>query len=911
MKFRKPFLPNQLLGATFGKIACAAVMMLGLLLPGNADAQCIAGYNQVTLNWDALDYFSYTSTGNYVTNNYLTNISQAQNQYFAFGTQRLTVTNNYAAANNLGEDVTHTGDAGSYGVGHADVHFLGNGQVTLTFENEVRNLKFSLYDVDRAQAVSFNATNALGVAQSVSLTRLGTSILTLFLNNTALANATAAGSTNVANNLPDASLNVDIAGPVKTVTINITGTTTNGSEDGSFWLSNITACSAGSLPNNYYNVSKPFTGQPGYVLHAFDRSVYAVNPATGKTRFLFTDNTTPFGAITASNRCYVNSMAYDPYRRILYYVYSLTTSASTNRMLRKYDFNTNTISTVLADLSSVTYGTGVGIPITNVSGVESGAAAFYNGALYLGIETSNSNRKSGRESIIWRIDFDGANVPYRACQAFGIPVDSGDPLVVVGSGTGTLLHDWSDFIINDGVLYDFDGAGVTTETDVFQMDMITGDTTDFSTPAGWTPGQPTVDWSGNLYQLYATTVAPVVSPYIALYNPTNGTIGTNLPLTSTPAYTPAIPSLGDAGEAFRPFLDFGDAPASYDPVTGDPAVHDTLATLRLGASESIEWLTRGQSAPATDDNAEDALGAAPPVLNFGGTITYTVNNISVFNNTGANATLVAWLDYNLNGKFDVGEGRSVTVGTSASAQLINISWTGIYIPATAATGTYLRLRLTRAANGMTTSNMNGYFPDGEVEDYRVIMGSNLPVEITAFDVQKGNAKTANLSWATSGDMTGNAAFEIERSTDGQQWQKVGTVSTAVLQANADHFNFRDENALSGKSYYRIKIIGKDGSIKYTEVKTIYFSSLTDKISVSPNPVTDYINIRFTTGQATVVKIALHDHNGKTIYEKKVNAVAGENTVRLSDLKIMASGMYYLNLGIGEEIFSEKLVVNRN
>jgi len=896
MKQRKSFtLSGCGLTSICSKIALSLILLCVLFF-NSAVAQCGAGYSQVTLNWDNLDYFSYS--GNYVsgTNGYLSSNALVKTQNFAFGTQRLTITNNYADAGVLGENGTHTGDAGSYGIGKQDINFNGNGPITLTFENEVENLKFSIYDVDNSQSVTVTGQNAASVAQNVTMAKTnGASALVIVGSGGTSPIATSLAVGGVGNSSSLASLNIDIAGPVKTITI------TTGGSSGDFWISNIIACSAGSFPNNYYSVSKPFTGQPGYVLHAFDDDVYAVNPATGVTKYIFTD---PGGN--------VNSMGYDPYNRVLYYVNSLTANPGTNKAIKKYDFNTGTITTIVPDITTALGIPVVVAPVGNVrgTGVESGAAAFYNGSFFLGIETNNKNSSggtsgtSGREVVIWRIDFTGTT-PYRSCQVYATPTDD---------GAGNMLHDWSDFAIKDGILYDFDGAA--SETDIYQYNMTTSATTNFNSPAGFTPGQPTIDWNGNIWQTYANANT-LVAPYIALYNPVTGTIGTNIALTSSPAYTPAIPSLGDAAEGYRPLVDFGDAPATYDPVAGDPAVHEMDTKLYLGSAsgthEDAEWVTRGQTVLANADNFEDGLGAAPPLLNFAGTVTYTVSGISVFNNTGANATLEGWLDFNMNGVFDVGEGRTTAlpIPSSASAQLVSLTWTSIHVPFTIATATYLRLRLTRAANGMTASKMTGYMPDGEVEDYRVTLGINLPVDITSFDLQKGNGKTANLKWTTSGDMTNNAAFEIERSADAQQWLRVGSVNSTSLQSSPDQFSYKDENALSGKSYYRIKIVSKDGAFKYTEVKSISFSYLKGKITVSPNPVTDYITIQLSSENASSLKIALYDHSGKTVYEKNVKIVAGDNSIQIMDVKNITSGMYYIKLSIGDEIFTDKLIVAKN
>jgi GEVED domain/Secretion system C-terminal sorting domain len=869
----------------------AAFLIMAILLPFAGTAQCGAGYNQVTLDWDNLDYFSYT--GNYVSGSgYLTSNSQAQTQYFAFGTQRLTIVNNYAAANNLGENALHTGDAGSYGVGSQDINFNGNGTVTFTFETEVMNLKFSIFDLDNSQSVNVTAVNAASVSQIVTMAKTNAASALVIAGSggvSPIATSVLVGA--VASNVNTASLNIDIAGPVKTITI-----TTNGTA-GDYWLSNIIACSAGNFPTGYYNVSKPFTGQAGYVLHSFDDKVYAVNPANGVTKYIFTD---PTGN--------VNSMGYDPYNRVLYYTNSLTADPGNDRAIKKYDFNTKTISTLIADVSTI------GVPLvtatsgvsTRGTGVESGAAAFYNGSLYLGIETGAKNAAgnptgaSGREAVIWRIDFTGPT-PTRASQVFAMPTDD---------GVNTILHDWADFVVNDGVLYDFDGAGVTTQTDVSHVNMTTAATTNYHIPSGWTPGQPTVDWAGNILQLYALTSGSIV-PYVAPYNIGSGTIGTRTNLTSTPAYTPAIPSLGDAAEGFKPLSDFGDAPATYDPAAGDPAVHELDANLRLGAAESEEWVTRGQTVLANADNNEDGLGAAPSLLNFNGMVNYSVPNISVYNNTGANATLIAWLDYNMNGVFEAGEGRTATVPTSAAAQLITLNWTSIFVPSTAATATFLRIRLTSAANGMTTANMTGYMPNGEVEDYRVVLGINLPVEITNFEVQKGNGKTANLQWNTSGNIAENAAFEIERSADAQQWTKAGVINTMLTDPNTSLFSFNDAAVLSGKSYYRIKIVAKDGRFKYTDIRSIVFANIKEKITVSPNPATDYITVQLTAEHAAAVKIGLFDHSGKLVYQKNVAVSAGSNNIRLSDINSPAPGLYYIKINIGEESFTEKLIIAKN
>ncbi len=347
-----------------------------------SSAQCPAGYSKFTLKWDYLDFFIYNAQYT-STNGYLPNLAAAQTQTFAFGNQRLVISHNYVANAFSGDNQTHTGETGSYGNGNtsgpdADVQFIGNGQIVLTFDAEVSNLQFSLFDVDNLQQVNMTAVNGAGVAQSIDFTALGTPALqTLAITNNhtttpqAVSTPNSSGlGRNVATSAVYASFNVDVAGPVKQVTITVTNSGSDVSIDnGSFWLSDITACTSGSFPTNYYSASKPFTGQPSYILHSLDKTVYALDPATGNTKAVFTD---------ASVATYINSMAYDPNNKFLYYVSNGAALPGSNRSIKKYDFNTETISTVLADINTI------GIPTSSAMGVESGGAAFYNGSLYSG-----------------------------------------------------------------------------------------------------------------------------------------------------------------------------------------------------------------------------------------------------------------------------------------------------------------------------------------------------------------------------------------------------------------------------------------------------------------------------------------------------------------------------------------------
>ncbi|MFN8309691.1 MAG: GEVED domain-containing protein [Chitinophagales bacterium] len=157
-------------------------------------------------------------------------------------------------------------------------------------------------------------------------------------------------------------------------------------------------------------------------------------------------------------------------------------------------------------------------------------------------------------------------------------------------------------------------------------------------------------------------------------------------------------------------FDYGDAPVSYSTLraAGGP-YHNINTDLRLGANVSCD--ADGQpSTLANIDTYDD--GITFPAVSASAT-SYTVN-VSVYNNTGANATLAGWIDYNKNGVFDAAERVSITVPTSTSQQALTMTFTPPSYSTTAGS-IYARFRIASTASEVNLPT--GFANSGEVEDY--------------------------------------------------------------------------------------------------------------------------------------------------------------------------------------------------
>jgi hypothetical protein len=879
----------------FLQILCFAV---GTISASYSNAQCGAGYTQAQLKWDNLDYY-YNSGGGTPYNSYVTD-AMAQTQKFAIGVNSisffLSSLNSFSVN---GENISHTGESGSYGTG-ADAQFTTSTNsvrtITLTFGTEVKDLKFSLYDIDNNQRVTVAAKNALNVSQSIILSKPGGGSVTIAGSPGTAPTGTGSGS--VASSSNAGTVNIDIAGPVNSVVLSFDNAA------GDFWLSDITACVLGAFPTNYHQLSsttngvadnQPFTGptqnQADYFLVTPDNQwVYYTDPATGKTYSLFTDAAKPF----------VNSLAYDPVNRILYYVTDGSPSSpQNNKSLKKYDLSTGSISTVIADVTTT-----LNIPTFDL-GIESAGAAFYNGSYYLGIEGGRYNSSTTRKTIVYRIDFDASLSPAGAAQVFATPA--------YDNSTGASIHDWGDFIIKDGILYDFNtarsggscGSYNWSNSSVIHYDMTGGNVT-FTYPhtglsSATFGGQVGMNWAGNIYTFwYNCNPNPDVGG-VQKYN-LNGTFAANANIIVVAGQ--AWPGgAGDASDPFRPKCDFGDAPVTYDPNPVSPAVHERSDNIRLGNARDSEMVKKGIT--GTED-ADDGLAFVQVLDPNAGTY---LTQASVFNNSGANATVCAWLDYNGNGVFNASEGITVTVPSSASSQLIWLYWPSISTSIPLGNSTYLRVRITSASAGMTTAMPTGFFFNGEVEDYRVTVNSwgLLSIQNSDFNAQLTKANTAKLTWGLT-DECDIIFYSIEKSTNNSDWSPVKFVSTQ-MKPGPVNYEVIDGNVSNGITYYRLKTTQKNGQVTTSVIKQITNKVNRFSLSVTPNPAISKAVVNISSAFAERATLEVINNLGMVVYKTNLDIKKGTNSVELPASGFV-SGTYVVNLFTGSQSVHQSLIINK-
>lgn len=181
---------------------------------------------------------------------------------------------------------------------------------------------------------------------------------------------------------------------------------------------------------------------------------------------------------------------------------------------------------------------------------------------------------------------------------------------------------------------------------------------------------------------------------------------------------------------------------------------------------------------------------------------------------------------------------------------------------------------------------------------------SLPVNLVNFDaVPEGGSVT--LQWSTANE-SNSLSFEVERSNNARIWTKIGTVAASGESESLRTYHFPDQNALKGTSYYRLKMIDRDGSFDYSPLVSVANRFGTGAVQAFsyPNPASeviflenlessrlDGVSIISSTGKSVKVGLTYDNHNG-------------------IDVRDLPEGIYFLKYHYEGELKTIKFLVKK-
>jgi VCBS repeat-containing protein len=203
-----------------------------------------------------------------------------------------------------------------------------------------------------------------------------------------------------------------------------------------------------------------------------------------------------------------------------------------------------------------------------------------------------------------------------------------------------------------------------------------------------------------------------------------------------------------------------------------------------------------------------------------------------------------------------------------------------------------------------TDNLGG---PSNLATYVVPVTGPLPVTLVSFTA-KAVGTTARLTWSTSAELH-NDRFEVERSTDGQQFRRIGQVRGQGTTATGATYQFTDAAVptpgAAGLVYYRLRQVDTDGAATHSQVCTLSFPrpEAQAAVVVAPNPFRTHASLSLASLPAGTYQVTVMDGTGRILYQ---GALSG-GQVHSLQVQHWPAGLYTVLVRGNNARFSQRIV----
>lgn len=177
----------------------------------------------------------------------------------------------------------------------------------------------------------------------------------------------------------------------------------------------------------------------------------------------------------------------------------------------------------------------------------------------------------------------------------------------------------------------------------------------------------------------------------------------------------------------------------------------------------------------------------------------------------------------------------------------------------------------------------------------------LPVEFTRFSGEAGKTEVY-LTWQTATELN-NSHFDVVRSSDGKNWEIIGSVDGSGTTQQTINYEFTDFDPLRGANYYALLQVDFDEKITNSKVIAVTIENTKPVFEIYPNPVSETLNIRLSEEEIDFpMEIYLVDAAGRQIAYVVVEDV--QMSMEVSNLE---KGFYFLQIRTNHQFFNQRFL----
>lgn len=196
--------------------------------------------------------------------------------------------------------------------------------------------------------------------------------------------------------------------------------------------------------------------------------------------------------------------------------------------------------------------------------------------------------------------------------------------------------------------------------------------------------------------------------------------------------------------------------------------------------------------------------------------------------------------------------------------------------------------------GLSTIDTRSVYPDCEDSFVDIL-------ELSA----QAEAAGVKLDWETSLE-DGATLYEVQRSKDFQHFQVIGEVPAKGM---ASTYEFVDTDPSRGNNVYRIKAYSQARAFSYSNLATATFPPVGDH-SVTPNPASDFIQLKVKSLLGSFVKLELFNAAGIPLLQTNWEGTVGEAFEKTILVDRLNAGMYVYRISQGGAEYTGKIIIEK-
>ncbi len=160
-----------------------------------------------------------------------------------------------------------------------------------------------------------------------------------------------------------------------------------------------------------------------------------------------------------------------------------------------------------------------------------------------------------------------------------------------------------------------------------------------------------------------------------------------------------------------------------------------------------------------------------------------------------------------------------------------------------------------------------------------------------------------VEWKTANEVNVHH-FEVEKSTDGHHFVKIGSVPSQI-NPGAGEYTFTDTHAGEKRIYYRIRSVDNDGKYLFSRIVLVVDGTQHNEELYVSNPVTNRIYLNVNSLPAGNYNYQLLGNDGQLVQSGTIT-ITGTGLYSIGLINAVRPGIYVLTLGNLNFIRNEKL-----